>query len=326
MINMNLNAKIEWDWLGNEEIDISPEPKNLPKFIQIEPTNRCNFNCYMCARNNLSFNETNISKSRFSNIIDNFDNANKVIIQGLGEPFLNNEIYRLIDEARKKDKKTLIISNGYFFTHKNYLSKLKKSGLDELIVSVDSIHKKNYQKFRNKSFFSTLINGLRNAREFNNSGIKLGISFVVTTLNIDEIIDIINFAIENSIPNILFQELQFHHDYRLKDKNASFKEPKKTQKLFDIAMEMAKESDISLCINKYQENNKVRSNCIYPFGGTYINCNGEISPCCNIFNIKFGTIKKNNFKDIWYSERFIEFRKNLLSENVPNICKDCIFL
>ena len=65
--------------------------------IQIEPTKYCNMACPMCPNSYMKENEKgNMSYVDFIKIIKQFPFITTVRLQGLGESFLNPDIYKMI--------------------------------------------------------------------------------------------------------------------------------------------------------------------------------------------------------------------------------------
>jgi radical SAM protein with 4Fe4S-binding SPASM domain len=68
------------------------------------------------------------------------------------------------------------------------------------------------------------------------------------------------------------------------------------------------------------------NSCNIPFYKAMIDWNGDVLLCENDWarNNKFGNVNKNSFSDIWFSERFMDFRKKLLEgRNTCYPCKGC---
>ncbi|MHC4759047.1 MAG: radical SAM protein, partial [Planctomycetota bacterium] len=66
-----------------------------------------------------------------------------VILWSWGEPFLNPDIYKMIEYAREKNILTVSSTNINQFSRED-ASKLIESGLDALIIALDGITQKTY--------------------------------------------------------------------------------------------------------------------------------------------------------------------------------------
>ena len=70
---------------------------SLPYTLQVEPTNRCNLSCNMCARDYFTKDTRigDLSLSDFTKIVDPIADTLKVLtITGWGEPFLNKDLIK----------------------------------------------------------------------------------------------------------------------------------------------------------------------------------------------------------------------------------------
>src|SRR5207253_11098654 len=68
----------------------------LPRSIYIEPTSRCNELCQQCPRTLLSReDDRDLSFDDFRYIVDQFPELERVVLHGLGEPFLNKDLSRM---------------------------------------------------------------------------------------------------------------------------------------------------------------------------------------------------------------------------------------
>lgn len=86
----------------------------FPIFAQIEPTTRCNFNCETCTRSSISQSRLNrdLTVDNFQRIISQVPTIQTIKIQGMGEPFLNQNLKEILILGRKKNIKFNTICNG----------------------------------------------------------------------------------------------------------------------------------------------------------------------------------------------------------------------
>lgn len=68
--------------------------------------------------------------------------------------------------------------------------------------------------------------------------------------------------------------------------------------------------------------------CKLPFNYTLINSGGNVLPCPHCHGVsEFGTITPDNsFEDVWFNEKFKELRRNILTQNPPEMCRVCSIL
>ena len=68
--------------------------------------------------------------------------------------------------------------------------------------------------------------------------------------------------------------------------------------------------------------------CKWPWKGSYVTADGYVTPCCengsNPDKINFGNLFQQSYQEIWNSEAYRTFRKQLKSKDGrPSICVDC---
>ena len=66
--------------------------------------------------------------------------------------------------------------------------------------------------------------------------------------------------------------------------------------------------------------------CSYPWDTPYVNTEGRVTPCCMIPDpnvIELGNVNNYKFKDIWNSENYLKFRRDIKRNNIREYCKNC---
>ena len=77
----------------------------VPYRIFIEPTNRCSLRCLQCpvGVGQLDKPKKDMSVNEFRKIIDKFGSRLMILnLYGLGEPFINDDIFDMIEYAKSK--------------------------------------------------------------------------------------------------------------------------------------------------------------------------------------------------------------------------------
>ena len=127
------------DYLRN--VNLPEKVITKPRNIQIEVTNRCNLRCYMCFINTLKRDEFGeLSFDKYKRIVKNFNHWYTVKLSGIGEPFLNKELLKIISYEKKRRNRVLVYSNGLLINEEKAKG-LIQSGLDSLFISIDGIFK-----------------------------------------------------------------------------------------------------------------------------------------------------------------------------------------
>ena len=282
-----------------------------------------------------SFDENFISKNLNFEIFKKFINQNKQLLkiklQGMGEPLVNNNFYKMVDYASNLGICSEITTNGSLLNEKN-INFLKKSQLSRITISVDGATKKTFESIRIKSDFATVIQNSRNlVQEFKNKTIRPEISAWCTLQkkNIFEAEKIYDLCSNIGFDKLTFQvhltdwgkiewrKINNQQQINIQDRIIleTLEKIKKKSAKEKIKIEIFKENLLS-----YEKQ------CDWPWTSTYLSKTGDIVPCCIIGDEKvesFGNVNDQSFSDIWNSEKYIEFRDKIKKNEIPEYCKNC---
>lgn len=275
-----------------------------PMFLQIEPTTRCNLNCEMCYVRKTG---KNMDFGLFKKIIDQSKSAAHIHFQGLGEPLMNTDIFKMMEYVKKKGIETSITSNGLLL-NKNALSKLKNAGNKFIYLSIDAPSKKLYEKIRRGGNFDMLERNLDEIR-----GNIDRVMCVVMKENINSIEGMVDFCVKFDIPM-----LYLHYENRASGVSESVRDVVINTEL------KARENGIKF--KSLVPINAKKRLCKWPWIGSYITVDGDVLPCCNwpwFTDSKFGNIVENGgLKSVWNSNDYKKFRSEMRN-NIPVFCKKC---
>ena len=302
--------------------------RNKPVIAQIEPTSECNLRCRMCIRKEIGVPIGTMSFEDFKKILDKLDSLFKVHLSGQGEPFLNPDIFKMIEYANKKGIIVYFTTNGTCLT-KSVIDKICQVEIGEIGISIDSINKEKYEKIREGARFEKVLENIKNlALELRKRKKKTIVSIAAVILkdNIDEISEFVFLAKKLGIKKIGFQTIQEKSDYLDKyDSKTKLQVVsslnKKLKENIDKAKKIAKKNNITLIFDEEKS-----PGCIWPWRSIYITWNGYVTPCCKILDYRepyFGNILKEDFWKIWNGKRYQMFRKLLRERKAPILCKGC---
>lgn len=276
--------------------------EEYPKYLVIESTNYCNFNCIMCPRKNMTRKIGHMDFNLFKKIIDEIEGKVEFIyLHFFGEPLLNKKIFEFIDYASGKGM-TVAFSTNASLLNEEIAEKLLHSGLDLLILSIDSLSDQTYRKIRDGGNFEQTIRNVDNLlkkHETSNSTLNISLQLIKMSLNEQEVEHFVSRWNRRSGLNSVVKPLNNYAD-----------QVKNIDEL----------GNFSKC---YSE----RSVCVEPWRGMVIGWDGIVVPCCNDFDYKYviGDVKKQSLYQIWNSKEMQALRglhregerKNL------EICKQC---
>lgn len=291
--------------------------KGLPYSISIEPTTACNLACPECPSGLKQF-------SRPTGKIDL--NSNKNIIQQLGkqlfyinyyfqgEPFLNPQFLDLVREAKKNNIYTNTSTNAHFIDQ-NKAEEIVQSGLDRLIISIDGTTQQTYENYRVNGFLDKVISGsklmVEAKKKLNSSTPHLIFQFLVVKQNEHQVDEVFQLANKIGIDEVRLKSAQVY-DYE--NGNDLIPENEKYARY-------VKKKDGTYKLKAETGNHcwRMWSSCVFTW-------DSKVVPCCfdKDATIQLGSIKEMNFKSIWKSKKYNNFRQQILSgRNQIEICKNC---
>jgi MoaA/NifB/PqqE/SkfB family radical SAM enzyme len=148
-------------------------------FVMLSLTSRCQCSCRHCGvRPQRATGGPGLDKTAFLRIIDESYKLGACSIYFFGgEPLLVPELFEYIAYARAKGLYTRCDTNGLLL-NEEMVARLKKAGLDEIGISIDSLNEEIHDK--NRGVGGTLkkaLSGLSYCRKY---GLKCYISTVAT--------------------------------------------------------------------------------------------------------------------------------------------------
>lgn len=298
-----------------------------PYVLGVDPGNICNLHCPLCPTGleSKTIKRGMLDFELFKRVIDEIGaGLRELNLFNWGEPFLNKDILKMIAYARSKNQNVRITTSSNL----NYLTEelaenLVRSGLDELIVSLDAATPHIYAIYRRGGDFNLVMKNLRKLIEakkyFPESRLNIVLNFLVFKHNEHEIKDAQELAkslglnirigkmrteMETEITQSVEQSIEKYKDWIPENKEYS---------AYDITLKK-RIKEIKTCKKPWRE--------------AELNWDGTITPCCYIYDIEnysFGNINNSTFQEIWNNEKYVAARKAILGKKteIKTICQIC---
>lgn len=298
---------------------ITKTPVNgfLPVALAIEPTTSCNLRCPECPSGLRSFTRPTgmLETKLFENVITELKDALMYLtFYFQGEPYLHKDFLEMVKFASNNGIYTSTSTNAHYLNYENAKATIK-SGLDRVIISLDGTTQDTYQQYRIGGSLDKVIEGTKNLiaakRELNSSTPHIIFQFLVVKPNEHQIAEAKDLSKTLGVDEIRFKTAQIY-DYENgsglipeNDKYARYK--KNTQ-------------------GKYEIKNKLLNHCWKMWHSAVITWDGLVVPCCfdKDAEYRMGNVSKSSFKDVWMSEKYLSFRKQLIgSRKNIEMCKNC---
>jgi MoaA/NifB/PqqE/SkfB family radical SAM enzyme len=115
------------------------------RFLQIEPTTRCNFTCGFCAGRAMP--QTDISADTFAATLAAFPALEHVELQGEGESLMHPRFFDMVADARARGVRISFITNGSYLSQPN-VDRLLDLGIERVSVSIESADEGMFRQIR----------------------------------------------------------------------------------------------------------------------------------------------------------------------------------
>jgi radical SAM protein with 4Fe4S-binding SPASM domain len=317
-----------------------------PVRLQVEVTDKCNFDCIMCnrlTRPNVQFKLNNdIKFATFRRLLDRA-RPYFVTVNGLGEPVLNKEIDKILAECRRRGIVTQMPSN--MSIRKVMVGKVAANPPSVITFSMHGAFKESFEAISVNSEYEDCISLFNDflARVDRNK-VEIRILCAVQAKNL---LDYNGFyehltrwgLVEN------FIALPVTDTSADGDGHGGHREDRRyIPTAGEAATALAAlERDIAACHEPRKRQfmeywrNAVQAikpaeqiveagPCLVPWFSTYITAKGKVLPCCYLTDEwhVMGNIYEQDFKDIWNGPRYREFRKQM-RENRGQLagCRHC---
>lgn len=126
-------------------------------------TYRCQCHCVHCGIAGYTKKGLELNTKEVFNLLDQlryFKRVREIFFIG-GESLLRNDLFELIEYAKRKGFKTRLDTNGYLLDEET-ISRLKMAGLDQIWVSLDSAEPKIHNNLRSlEEVFEKAVEGIR---------------------------------------------------------------------------------------------------------------------------------------------------------------------
>ena len=306
--------------------------ENLPEFLFCEQTNKCNLHCEMCflKKDNYDRGSKDLQFESFKHILDNIltsKNCLKLInLQGIGEPLLNKDFFKMAGYAAENKVMVKCNTNGTLVKG-DALDQIFKNNLEVISFSIDTLNEEKFGVLRGGAKLGQIIYHLKTVIRIRSSmGRKLPqihVRTLLSKLNIDDLEYMIEYFAKLKVDQYTIQDLigidkdvlrnQIDEE-QLKIVMASIK------KYENLPMKIRMEN-----FYRFRRSNKGPTYCVSPWKCLNITAEGYITPCCILWDhrvINFGNVFEKDIYDIWNGPEYQMFRKEF-SQKRPEVCENC---
>lgn len=280
-----------------EKIRVGLKPQ-LPRWIAIEVTTKCNLLCKMCDRNNLDRGFGNLDFEVYKKIVDEiskFETIQTVNLQGFGEPLIYPEYIEAVAYSKRKEISNIALNTNGTLLDEKMIKELVKAGIDTISISLDAFTKETYDIVRPNSDFEMVVRNIKNLLRYklqnNLKKPRVQLTFVDQKKNHHELKGFVEYWIEKV--DGIYSQREYHH-FKLVDRS-TIKERK-------------------------------RIPCPHLWRSMVIYWNGQVTVCPMDDNgdLVVGNIYGNSLREIWYGKKFEAIRRLHLKDRYEGlVCSGC---
>jgi len=270
---------------------------NFPLYLLVEPVSACNLRCTMCMQVDESFSGNQdfmgmMDMKLFKKIIDDAvaGGIKALTFASRGEPTLHPKLDEMLEYCSGKFFEFKMNTNATKLTEK-LSHKILKSGLTDIVFSIDSYIKEDYEKIRIRGIFDEVFENIKNFvkiknEEYPNSKLSTRVSGVKVDKNLDS--NKFKEFWEKYVDNVALVELQNWDTY-------------------NNTTDMAGQGP-----------------CNYLWERIYVWFDGSCNPCDADYKseLSLGSLKEKTIKEIWDGYKLNQLRKLHTSEK-RNTCYPC---
>ena len=287
-------AKLLWGYLwGQSDLRAAPV-----EYI-VETTAKCNLYCPMCPRETHKQPKEDMLDDVFERLVrESGSSAEHMMLIGLGEPFMDRNIFERIEYCAKHDVSTLLSTNGTFLDEKT-CERILSSTLEHITLSFDGSTKESFEYYRKGARFEKVRdNFVRFARmkHERKSKIQIVVQMVRMEKNWDEVDEFTRFW--SDVPGV--------DQVRIKADETNLMRPETGHSASDW-----------------------KHPCHYLWRGPmYVKHNGDVYPCCQSYMLEgapVGKVGSGTIHEIFNSPEMQRMRRLHVAGKAAeiDICARC---
>jgi radical SAM protein with 4Fe4S-binding SPASM domain len=306
------------------------DERDLPlEAMLVAVSQRCNLKCPFCTREHGEGLEAAVvSEEVFNRVLDECPNLMYVGLQGIGEPLLNPDLFRMVKEVRKRLPtlgRLALTTNGTLMNRDTALQ-LIDGGLNNITFSVDGATKITYEKNRLGANFESVIGNIAAAVEYGKStrrkDLWFAANFIIMEDNVQEVPAFVRLAAELGIDTVGFYRGREYPSEQLMPIDES-----ELNRAINEATVLAKELGLSL---KLADPTRSRDRICFFMQGVYLWLSGEVLPCHRMeppghpWPVRiFGNLKEESLTDIWNKPEYRQYRSQVARGILQEECSGC---
>ncbi len=304
--------------------------RDLPlEVIRVGVTQRCNLLCPSCVRQSgTEMEQSDVSREVLDPILDAAADVWLVSLQGIGEPLLNENVFTIADQFRKRmptAARLATTTNGVLMDG-NAAARLIDLGVNSVTFSVDGATKSVYERYRPGADFDLVTSNIARMVEYGRKSgrgdLWISVNFLMLEGNVHEVPAVVSLAASLGLDCIVFLHERDFPSGVIRTLPSVILEP-----LVAEAMERAERYGIRVLFPRLSPSRENRCPFMQFVSIAHF---GEALPCCRLMPRGilqtfqgFGNVRKISMWEIWDLPEYREFRRRVVSGTLPDQCAGC---
>lgn len=297
----------------------------------------------MCPTTSYTTGKSLIGDSVFIKILDIIKKqcVEQIDLTGWGEPLLDPKLEERIVQI-KKIKRNISVgftTNGTLFTRRR-VTQIIDSGVDRISISFDGASKEVYERIRSNSNYERVLEGLMFLSSMRDEERNsLSAICVIMKENLREMDNFVELFYELGFDSVAFKPLD------VISKKEDLKSMAGKESIYKIFLNLKDKYKDKIAVSEWDLSvNNIENDCMAKVasGSIFINCIGDVCPCCNLGHhvpnvgtsflfkrvkkdnfFSFGNIVSEGFEGIIESEVYKNFINAFKNSHLPKPCRGC---
>lgn len=304
-----------------------------PLNLIVEPTNRCNAHCPICARHfwdRKANPPADLKPATIHALREFMITAETVFAFGHGEPLIGRHFWELVRSAKEYGCRVEVTTNGLALGPAE-IDRLVELDVEVLNLSLDAVTDAALLARRGVSIgkIEDVLRYLAERRAAMNSPRpEVGFAVVLDRDNLDELPGLVSFAADLFVRRLLINHL-VAWDETLHARSA-YQVPEQMRAALDDLQTRAAARNLELILPFAAVHDGV---CPHPLQMFTVRANGEVWPCCHAvfrnerYSYPVGNVHDHAPRSIWNGEAYQALRRAFLCAGAPPaLCRVCPLL
>ena len=273
-----------------------------------------------------------MSPSEFESILDRLPFIPpSVSLNGIGEPLINPDFFKLVDILGERSAKCSFTTNGTMLTDRIRKAILARENIGYVGISCDGAQQATFEALRFGAKFEVWKDSVKrfvqSARDRQPRPITTTMKCLLSRRSLAEIAGIIDLAAELQFASVSFSDI-VRNDQAAAELALTDDEWRRLDKEKMIRHGSQAGVRVSFNFRRDSAPAKGKLRCYQPWEYALVLAEGDVLPCCAVLGSArarvMGNILQQDFSEIWSGREFQEFRRTA-ANGTNEVCGLCPF-